>query len=117
MNEKEFTTNNNKSHRNVLQVSKSIDTSDLAHLVTRRRHLTANNDDEETQIDLGRFILEGKSYSYNSLSGKEEKEIQTMSNKNANSSVENFCWLLAAIISIYFSDIFNVLLNDSRVYR
>ena len=32
-------------------------------------------------------------------------------------SLENAAWFTASILSIYFSDIFNVIIYDERVYR
>lgn len=47
-----------------------------------------------------------------------DKQQQT-SESDASSplSAENICWFIASVISIYFSDIFRVLLFDHRIYR
>lgn len=51
-------------------------------------------------------------------SGREEKEIQTTNtSSNTSTSIENICWLIAALACAYFSDIFRVLYSDARIYR
>lgn len=51
-------------------------------------------------------------------SGREEKEIQTTNTtSNTSTSIENICWLIAAVACAYFSDIFRVLYSDIRIYR
>ena len=44
-----------------------------------------------------------------------DKEQQTQ--YPAHTLIENFCWLTASVISIYYSDIVNVILNEKTIYR
>lgn len=49
---------------------------------------------------------------------REEKEIQTNSiSSTLSTNIENACWLIAAVACAYYSDIFHVLLSDTRIYR
>jgi uncharacterized membrane protein len=54
----------------------------------------------------------------------EEAEATTITNTTIATTststpftIENACWFLASIVCVYFSDIFNIILYDERIYR
>ena len=46
-----------------------------------------------------------------------DKQQQTTSTNNYSLTIENICWFVLSIVSIYLSDIFRVLMYDSRINR
>jgi thymidylate synthase len=46
-----------------------------------------------------------------------DKHQQTNSSNNYSLTIENICWFVLSIVSIYLSDILRVLMYDSRINR
>jgi hypothetical protein len=101
-----------KKRRNLLQTSMSFDSVSAQQRNSSGSSRTILNSHASSgeSVDLSELLMVGNKKS------NLEKEIQTI-NSSGNLSIENFCWLAASIICVYFSDIFNVILKDQRIYR
>ena len=68
---------------------------------------------EEANLDLQQFILD---HDDNKNRQKLiDKDQQTT--LNSSLTLENACWFVLSLISVYVSDIFNVLMFDQRINR
>jgi hypothetical protein len=101
--------------------------NEIANELKHRRTITAsvqvansaskadeNNNSNNTSSDL---VLKSENFEVIEKKILEDKQQQTVDSSATRFSAENACWLVAALLSIYASNMYNVLIYDGRVYR
>ncbi len=95
-------------------------TSEDTGIKQRRTHISKSvesfqnlmSSSDANLTDLNRLIFD-----QNDTKKLIDKHQQTNSSNNYSLTIENICWFVLSIVSIYVSDIFRVLMYDSRINR
>ena len=95
-------------------------TSEETCIKQRRTHISKSvesfqnlmSSSDANLTDLNRLIFD-----QNDTKKLIDKHQQTNSSNNYSLTIENICWFVLSIVSIYVSDIFRVLMYDSRINR
>ena len=95
-------------------------TSEDTCIKQRRTHISKSvesfqnlmSSSDANLTDLNRLIFD-----QNDTKKLIDKHQQTNSSNNYSLTIENICWFVLSIVSIYVSDIFRVLMYDSRINR